>query len=450
MNMQDTLSANNCNQGQNDAIPPEAPLYIPPSPRTKHRNKRLLFIPLHNGHGLGPLIRNASVALEAQSRGHIVRFLCKKSFGRILSRLGIPHSLIRTIDETKSRPMSLLPRSASIRDDMIYSAWTDPIHFDYSIQAELKMVREFKPDVLITELQPSVPVTSKLTGIPWGTFANWAMHTDFKTPLYNDLENTDLYWEELNKINRLLSRYKLKALSDLADLHLPMADFCFAPTIPEIEPALLSMKKIHFVGRMNIPELHDKPIPDTLLRTLEDSQKPIIFAYMSTSAISGTEWFSKILETFREKNVLVVISSTLLPAEVAKIAALPSNFVMEHNIPTVSMLKYCSLVLSHGGGNITIEALHHAVPQIILSGKDYERNYNGLCIEEAGAGLCYENFPSTQSFFEASQNLINSTTTKKNCLALAKKISEAGGRSRAVDIIEQRLAHSYQRQNPGE
>ena len=52
------------------------------------------------------------------------------------------------------------------------------------------------------------------------------------------------------------------------------------------------------------------------------------------------------------------------------------------------LLDEALLFINHGGQNSIMDGLLHGVPQLVVPGKVFERQYNAGALEKAGAGRC--------------------------------------------------------------
>ena len=100
------------------------------------------------------------------------------------------------------------------------------------------------------------------------------------------------------------------------------------------------------------------------------------------------------------------------------------------------LLDEAVLFINHGGQNSIASGLIHGVPQIIIPGKIFERQYNAKCISEnkVGAVMAYQDFKADY-LGEVAEMIIDSREFSENAAALGKKLSEAGGMYTLVQNI---------------
>lgn len=139
---------------------------------------RLLIIPLAGGVGLGPMTRCMAIANEAKCRGHDVLFLCRDSFRKIAKKFGYK-TCAAPIPPPYPGPK---PPPFRLSDVAIALGWTEKSYVISAIETERKIIRSFKPDVIFTETQFSVPISASSENIPWVAATSWADHPDFKSP----------------------------------------------------------------------------------------------------------------------------------------------------------------------------------------------------------------------------------------------------------------------------
>ncbi len=126
--------------------------------RTGEKFMRILLIPLAGGVGLGPLTRCLSVAHEAKMRGHEVLFLCKDTFCEIVRKFGY-----RTYTApTPAQYRAPKPPPFRLSDVAIALGWIEESYINSAIEVERQIVRSFRPDVIFTETQFSVPISASI------------------------------------------------------------------------------------------------------------------------------------------------------------------------------------------------------------------------------------------------------------------------------------------------
>ena len=120
----------------------------------------------------------------------------------------------------------------------------------------------------------------------------------------------------------------------------------------------------------------------------------------------------------------------LFAADVVKDKAVPENVLISPWIPQNDVLAHpkVKLFITHGGSNGQLEAIHHAVPMIVM-GVDYDQVYNGRKVEDKGFGkyISAKYFTSDQ-LYDAIQEMLQNSTYKlrlKKCHEIRSSLPSA-------------------------
>ena len=93
-----------------------------------------------------------------------------------------------------------------------------------------------------------------------------------------------------------------------------------------------------------------------------------------------------------------------------------------------TLLDEAVLFINHGGQNSIMDGLIHGVPQIMVPGKVFERQYNAKSVMEnkAGVSLSYRNF-NEDKLSAIIEKVAHSKKNRQNAAALGKKLMAGGG-----------------------
>lgn len=388
---------------------------------------RILLIPLAGGVGLGPLTRCLAVAKEAVSRGHEIVFLCKDSFADIITKYGYQY-----YNAPICHSNGVKPHPFRLSDVAIELGWIEKLYIEKAVKRERQIIKLFKPDVIFTETQFSVPISAGIENIPWAAATSWADHPDFKSPLYADSETFNGYE---NQFNRILKKYNLPKINDINELAYFRANLKIAPTIPEIQPELRQVPDVHFVGYLLSPDMEEGRLPETVEKW--NKNNPTIYVYMSPGDITPEQWVSTMISAF--KNTQFNIMVTLAPLHI-HLNSLPkiSNIQFIANLPGSAAIRRSDLVITHGGGNTVTNALLQGKPMMIFSHLYAERDYNGRAIERLGAGINFrtEQF-NEKDLLNNARKIISNKSYYRNAQKLGRRLQSFGGAKKAVDLLEE-------------
>ena len=102
-----------------------------------------------------------------------------------------------------------------------------------------------------------------------------------------------------------------------------------------------------------------------------------------------------------------------------------------------TLLDEAVLFIHHGGQNSMVEGLLHGVPQLVIPGKVFERNYNAKSIVEHHAGLIIEEHEFTaETIRDKAKKIMEEDTMIASAQALGRKLSKAGGAGKIIREIE--------------
>lgn len=394
---------------------------------TVHKNHmKILVVPLAGGEGLGPLTRCLAIIQEASVREHDVAILCKKDFGKLVTQYGF------TFFEAPSpKPSGIELPPYRLCDVAIELGWVENSYFEKAIETERKAMQVFKPDVIFTETQLSIPISAKIEGIPWAASTGWADHPKFSSPLY---PNHDPVRDYERKINKILSKYHLSPIDDICELAFLRADLKIAATTPQLQPELSIVPDVHFVGYLLSPDMEEGKLPKEIEKWGHD--RKIIYVYMSPGDIIPDQWISIITNAFKDSefNVMVTLSPlALTPDELPNIP----NVKFVTTLPGSTAIRSSDLVITHGGGNTVTNALLQGKPLMIFSHFYAERDYNGRAVERLGAGINFrtEEFTSS-SLLSHTKKMLSDKSYQTNSIKVGTAMKKFGGSKRAVDLLE--------------
>ncbi|MCZ7398830.1 MAG: glycosyltransferase [Candidatus Methanoperedens sp.] len=400
---------------------------------------RLLLVPLAGGVGLGPLTRCLAVAHEAKIRGHEVLFLCKDTFCEIVRKFGYRTYTAPT--SVRNQGQKLPPFRLS--DVAITLGWVEESYINSAIEAERQTIRSFRPDVIFTETQFSLPLSASIENIPWVAATSWADHPDFKSPLYKDNETASGFEE---RFNHILDKYSQPKINDICELAFLRAQIKIAPTTPELQPELQDIPDVHYVGSLLSPEMEDSfltPQPERWLNSkLPDvvenweQNHPVIYVYMSPGDIKPNLWIPTLIKAFKDTRFNVIV--TLAPLKILP-NSLPniSNIKFFESLPAIKAIRRSNLVITHGGANTVTSALISGKPMMIFPDKYAERDYNGRAVERLGAGMNFRTEKFTpQDLLLNAEKITSDSTFALNAKKIGDRIRKLGGSRSTFDLIE--------------
>ena len=100
------------------------------------------------------------------------------------------------------------------------------------------------------------------------------------------------------------------------------------------------------------------------------------------------------------------------------------------------LLPRARVMVHHGGQNSMMDALAYEVPQVVVPGRVFERQFNADAIERTRCGLSVR-APKPALISEAALCLVNETSLSGGLTKLRDELSALGGTERIVSEIEE-------------
>lgn len=394
---------------------------------------RILFVPAAGGVGLGPLTNVLAIAEAAANSGHTVAFMCKGAWESLIGRLGYlayPAPLPRKFE-------GKLPPPYKLSDVLIGLGWADDNFIRESIKSEIKAIASFSADIVVSMLQVTAPISATVMHKPSVAIFSWADGPAFTSPLYK--EDDSLLGLEKN-YNQVFQEYGIPPIQDISELAFMRSELKIAPTIPELQPELVDIPGVHFIGSLLSQSMELGDLPVELAKLKENG--PLIFVYLSPGDISPDCWIPTLIETFADSPYQVIV--TLAPLSLSP-KSLPSsnNVHFYERLPGSTAIANSDLVISHGGANTVMNALSHGIPQIVFPDKYAERDYNGRAVARLGAGL---NLPTEEfsniKLLHHVNFVLSNHQFRQNSIKLEGIVKNYGGAKEVVRLMETQLEHN--------
>ena len=112
-----------------------------------------------------------------------------------------------------------------------------------------------------------------------------------------------------------------------------------------------------------------------------------------------------------------------------------------HCVPRLNfaeLLPRARVMVHHGGQNSMMEALAYEVPQVVVPGRVFERQFNAEAVERTRCGLSVR-APKPALIAEAALRLVNEASLSAGLPKLRDELSALGGTERIVREVEKLL-----------
>lgn len=238
------------------------------------------------------------------------------------------------------------------------------------------------------------------------------------------------HMRRFNAVSRQIGKqYGIKPLSFNECFNAP-ADLTISYTSAAFQPGGEGMvKRIQFVGTTMMDR---KDAPDFPLDQLDG--KPVIYISLGTLINTNIGFFKDCISAFANTPYTVVMSiGTRLSAD--QLGAIPPNFIVRSYVPQAEILKRALLFISHAGMNSVHDALYLGVP-LLLVPQQNEQKVTAARMVKLGAGLRLDRDATTpDALSQSAERILGDGSFKRNAEALGKSLREAGGASRAADLV---------------
>ena len=300
-----------------------------------------------------------------------------------------------------------------------------------SVESVRQAVQEFRPDAVYSEFNISAMIAARKEGLPlYATVSYPTQHTFACEP-------------SLAKgLNRLLRELELPEVESALQLF-DWADRAFCPSIRELEP--MDREDVCYVGALKATTTGENGSgaegmaqADGEASTAQDSgedgrdeasatpgtgkKRNKVLVYMGNGTVSAKQTMQVVSRVFCGSGYEVYIASSYLPEGTTLNVHVAPRWDFD------TLLDEAVLFINHGGQNSIMDGLIHGVPQIMVPGKVFERQYNAKSVMEnkAGVSLSYRNF-NVDTLSVIIEKVAHSKKTRQNAAALGKKLMAGGG-----------------------
>jgi UDP:flavonoid glycosyltransferase YjiC (YdhE family) len=337
----------------------------------------------------GSLTRILALAREFSSRGDEVLFCAsgnvsamiqKKKFSvRIMpvpTLFGLPRIISRILEKRSQHVKLPVREGREFGSVWFIFGLTGMLNVRFLsrlVNAQLKVIEEFKPDIVVTEMDPGAYLSARIAHIPLvTTFAKISHHG-----------TGSFFWRKTRKLmNGILRSHGAAEILDPEELMSGgQANEILAiiPSVPALDGSA-EKKNVVYVG--NILE----PVRDARPTFSAAPGNRYIFVYTGTGSFP-VDPLKRVLPAAFEglKGVECLVAAESISKE-EKIG----NVFFAPWIPVTEILGQCDLVICHGGLNTITQSVAEGVPLIVFPGPIFERRYNAKMLEQCGAGVMGE------------------------------------------------------------
>jgi UDP:flavonoid glycosyltransferase YjiC (YdhE family) len=346
--------------------------------------KRILFLPSYLGGGYGHISRCLVFGDELKKRGWATAFA-----------LGGFHAS-RLVEEGRRvfnlrRPYSPKPDSGegpafTVFTDFNYQLVRDGLVSGRAVQSclaeQLKAVRRFQPDVLVSDSWSLAGILAALEGLPLVQIVRTATHPAApKLMWWQDPPQGLITPDPRPVFNTILEGMGLPEIEKGEDLL--QGDLYLVPSVPDLDP-LPEMGNTYYVGPLTRIADRKEELPEWMGRFT--SQKPLVYVTLGGGAgpVGGPRFYKMLFEALGNEEIQVVASTgrRISPDDLPQP---PRNFRLEAWVPGGAMIERADLVVYPGGYGSTMEIVRAGTPGLVIPFHT-EQESNGRRLEQQGAG----------------------------------------------------------------
>ncbi len=321
---------------------------------------------------MGPVLRTLPIADRFRQAGYTIAFSIydDKAAAYIQSRgyLYFPDD-----DPTLPDPLKVAPRSPVFYHLDHYFAQNGLLDVKFTrswIRHRVKMLRQYKADLVFADMSPHTVIAAKYLGIPTVSVTQSCFIPDgLRLRHWEDTpRNTPVVTPVVNQV---LTELGLTQITCMEQLN--RGDVTIIPGIPELDP--VKNGAAHYVGPLDTEGiLHSVPL----------NQPPYIVAYAGrledTSGSSGAEFVRMLADAFRDGMEQMIIACSGNVGSLADELPPSIRFIDSYS---ASRLAHSRLFIHHGGHGSCYSSIMAGVPSIIIP-THTEREFNARRMAECG------------------------------------------------------------------
>ncbi|MHA1835812.1 MAG: UDP-N-acetylglucosamine--N-acetylmuramyl-(pentapeptide) pyrophosphoryl-undecaprenol N-acetylglucosamine transferase [Candidatus Odinarchaeia archaeon] len=390
--------------------------------------KRIYFAP--NGVALGHAGRCIPIAKEAANRKAKIIFSTYGDAVGFIKRVGFPVLIAPEIkfDETQDGAVAMLDTSLKWPKHIIT--------FLKQLNTEIKYIKSFKPDIILSDSRLSPLFAGKLLNIP-------------RILLLHQIRMLIPHRKELTPFKQKLKHFGEDIIMYDTHLFWRSSDIILAPDFPppytiakqNLNVPKKMLRNVEFIGQIISKRPEELPSKEELRRKLGVDDRPLIYAGIAGTWLEKkklneilTEIFLKIPDSYQ------IILTRGIPSN-------PDETVYEgENIKIFNwltdrypVLKACDLVISRAGHNTIAECLYYGKPSILIPTPAHtEHQGNAKSAKQMGVS---EVIQQKDLNYETLINAIKRILEEDEVISHVKKIQRKISRLNAVETVLNKIKY---------
>lgn len=338
-----------------------------------------------NAHALAHVSRLLEIAKVLRDRDHQVLFA---GHGKYLSVVEGDGFTCRELPY-----ISVEQVVAAVRSQRLWELYPES-QLETFIEAELDLLRDYRPDLVLIDNRPTARTTAEMAGIKTAAVLNVHMSNHKLIPFFS-LANRlgDVGVPGVRLLDRLgnaiecqfydrlvmrgLNRIRRRAgLERLFAYEHEEGDLTLFADVPEFSPVRELPASARYVGPLTWH--NDLPAP----RCLEhlSTERPTVYLSLGSE---GLEDLLGRLDILAQEGVQIVVATGAVGG--VEDLAVPAGVFIEQYVNTELLLPHCDLVCCHGGNGTLYQALSFGLPLVVVATHE-EQLYGGKRIARLGLG----------------------------------------------------------------
>jgi len=336
---------------------------------------KYLLVPENNS--LSHVAKALAIREGLMARGHEVLVAISAKHAWFLRQMDIPYAVLPDLQETDG---SGFPSVAWFRKPQIIAD---------SVQAEVALLRSYRPDRILGVFRFTLKAAAHLAGIPFDSLVCGCMLPGASEAL--GFAPGEAGSERQREFMAGFFRYAGLRLSQaLAPLGLPAIDDCRQMLVGERTflwdfPGFLPPGQEPFPGVVHIGPIpwNRWPFDERKWESLETGERPLAVVSFGT-CVGDAEGAIRLVRILGRLGYYVLLTAGSRLSLMERLCPEPWLTVCEF-APLHRLLPEVKLLVSHGGQMSIFEAMAHRIPVAVLPFQP-EQAHNGVCLERLGCG----------------------------------------------------------------
>lgn len=395
---------------------------------------KILVMP--NGYFLAHVSRSLEIAKYLREIGHEVIFASEGNYMELVQENEFPVLSVKTLEIDRILACS---RQGRVN-------WYDYDLVKTSVEAELKLFEQIKPDLVLSSFRLTLKTSCELASLPLAVILNssWTNfstvrnkapeHSQFTKILGQSLASLIFPWGKEMVITLDILPFKkfrqeagLSPGKNLWDIW--QGDLNLISDIPEYGPTKNLPSNFYYIG----PIIWEPNIEMPYWFEQIDSQKPTI--YITMGSTGNPYFFEQAIDIFGDSDYQFIMTT----AGLVKLTNIPKNFFVTEYAPGSLIMQKSDLVICQGGNGTIYQAMSQGLPIIgIPTSHDQEFNMNRVVDLGIGIQLSELKFKPSH-LIQAVEKIFNELTYRETAQKFEKILGNYNASQKGAQIIDQFL-----------